>query len=106
MIFQAAIFEAVTTEVNSIEVPEWVFTEFALPYEKRNFRYGEMLNRNGKHVDLWGKNASVPDITRIETHQVYVPGRHIHAYRCEALHLGQIALIGMEDQNYEHWGKC
>ncbi len=40
VVFQAALFEAVTTEVNSIEVPEWVFTEFALPYEKRNFRYG------------------------------------------------------------------
>lgn len=106
VVFQAALFEAVTTEVNSIEVPEWVFTEFALPYEKRNFRYGEMLNRNGKHIDLWGKNASVPDITRIETQLwfMFLAGTYMHI-GCEALHLGQIALIGMEDSDFKHWGE-
>lgn len=92
--------------MNSIEVPEWVFAEFALPYEKRNFRYVEMLNRNGKYVDLWGNNASVPDITRTETQLwfMFLAGTYMHI-GCEALHLGQIALIGIEDSNFEHWGE-
>lgn len=106
VIFQAAIFEAITTEVNSIELPEWVFVEFGMPYEKRKFRYDEMLNRDGKYVDFWDKNSSVPDITRSETQMwfMFLAGTYMHI-GCEALHLGQIALIGMEDRNYEHWGK-
>ncbi len=65
-----------------------------------------MLNRNGKHVDLWGKNASVPDITRIETQLwfMFLAGTYMHI-GCEALHLGQIALIGMEDSDFKHWGE-
>jgi hypothetical protein len=106
VIFQAAIFEAITTEVNSIVIPEWVFDEFELPYEKRNFRYNEMLNQNGKYIDFWGKGSSVPDITRTETQLwfMFLAGTYMHI-GCEAIHLGQIALIGMEDPNFEYWAK-
>lgn len=104
VIFQAAIFEVITTEVNSIEVPNWVFSELALEYEKRNFIYEEMLNQNGKYVDFWNTNESVPDITRTETQLwfMFLAGTYMNI-GCEALHLGQIALIGMNDNNYEHW---
>ena len=106
VVFQAALFEAVSTQVNNIRIPEWVFVEFGMSAEQRNFRYDEMLNPSGKFVDFWGKGASVPDITQTETKLwfMFLAGSYINA-GCEALHLGQIALIGMEDQNYEHWAK-
>ena len=40
---QAACFEIVTTAVGHLPVPEWVFREFELPVEQRNFRYEAML---------------------------------------------------------------
>ncbi len=33
---------------------------------------------------------------------MFLAGSYINI-GCEALHLGQIALIGMEDQNYKQW---
>ncbi|MDD3751828.1 MAG: hypothetical protein WC446_02735 [Candidatus Paceibacterota bacterium] len=106
VVFQAAIFEAVSTEVNSIGIPEWVFIEFNLPFEKRNFNYYEMLNSNGKYKDFWGEGISVPDISKTETKLwfLFLAGTYLKI-GCEALHLGQIALIGMEDNNFKHWGE-
>ncbi len=106
VIFQAAIFEAVSTDVNNIKIPEWVFNEFNMPVEHRNFRYGDMLNKNGKFISFWGKNRSVPDITRLETQLwfMFLAGSYMKI-GCEALHMGQIALIGMEDHDYQEWAK-
>jgi len=104
VVFQAALFEAVSLDVNNIAIPEWVFTEFGIPVEQRNFRYNDMLNLEGKFVGFWGKRTSVPDITRTESKLwfMFLAGSYINI-GCEALHLGQIALIGMEDLAYEHW---
>ncbi len=71
MIFQAAIFEIVTTKVNSIPIPSWVFEEYELPIEERNFSYVNMLNQDGQYVDHWGSGASVPDISRLETRMFF-----------------------------------
>lgn len=104
VVFQAALFEAISTEVNSISIPEWVFMAFDLPEEQRNFRYTEMLNHNGRYIDFWGKGTSVPDITRTETQLwfMFLAGTYMNI-GCEALHLGQVALIGIEDKNFECW---
>ncbi len=106
VIFQAGLFEAVSVEVNNISIPEWVFAELGISAEQRNFRYDDMLNLNGKFVGFWDEKTSVPDITRTETQLwfIFLAGCYINT-GCEALHLGQIALIGMEDQNYGHWTK-
>lgn len=104
VVFQAALFEAISTEVNSISIPEWVFMAFDLPVEQRDFRYNEMLNRNGRYIDFWGKGTSVPDITRTETQLwfMFLAGTYMNI-GCEALHLGQVALIGREDNDFECW---
>jgi hypothetical protein len=104
VIFQAAVFEAVSERVNEIPVPGWVFREFSLPVEARNFRYADMLNLQGKLVNHWGKGSSVPDITRQEARLwlMYLCGTYMNL-GCEALHMGQIALIGMEDKGLEQW---
>ncbi|WP_298614447.1 hypothetical protein [uncultured Odoribacter sp.] len=104
VIFQAGTFEAVTREVNLLKIPDWVFIALGLPVEERNFSYEMMLNPEGKYVGLWGEGSSVPDITRVETQLwfMYLIGSYIQI-GCEAVHLGQVALIGMNDPDFETW---
>lgn len=104
LLLQAAIFEIVTTDVNKVPVPPWVFDEFGLPAESRNFRYDAMLFPNGKYLNLWGVGGSVPDITRVETKLwfYYLAAEYMNA-GCEAIHWGQVALIGAADPMHVHW---
>lgn len=104
VIFQAALFEQISEEVNTIPIPAWAFKALDYPAEKRHFRYNDMLNLQGKLVDHWSKGNSVPDITRKETQLwfLFLAGTYMDI-GCEALHLGQTALIGMEDPTLSHW---
>ena len=43
MVFQACLFEIITTDVNNVPIPEWVFRGFAMRYEERNFSYDAIL---------------------------------------------------------------
>ena len=106
VIFQAALFEMISPKVNQIKVPAWVFEEFDLPVENRTFRYESMLNPEGKMVNHWGRSGSVPDITQTETQLwlMFLAGTYMNI-GCEALHLGQIALIGMADPELHHWSE-
>ncbi|MCX8108214.1 MAG: hypothetical protein N3G20_05350 [Verrucomicrobiae bacterium] len=51
MILQACIFEIVTTQVEQVPVPAWVFAAFGRPAENRNFRYADMLYPDGRFKD-------------------------------------------------------
>jgi hypothetical protein len=104
LVLQAAIFEIVTKDVGKVPVPEWVFAEFSLPVESRNFRYEAMLFPDGRLIDHWQPGASVPDVTRPETKLwfFYLAAEYINA-GCEAIHWGQVALIGAADPKHEHW---
>src|SRR3546814_206623 len=97
MIFQACIFEIVTTHVDEVPVPAWVFEEFGLPAETRTFDYKAMLNQEGKMVNHWREGKSVPDITRPETKMwVYFLARKYIDTGIEAINFGQVEIIGME----------
>lgn len=104
VIFQAATFEAVYRTVNEVPVPAWAFEALGLPVEERRFDYASMLNRDGVYVDLWGEGASVPDITQVETQLwlIYLIGSYVDI-GCEAVHLGQVWLIGMNDREWQTW---
>lgn len=104
VIFQAAVFESVSGEVSQLSVPDWAFLALDRKVEVRNFRYEDMLNIRGKFLDHWGKGSSVPDITRPEAQLwlMYLCGVYMNL-GCEALHLGQIALMGMEDPDLHVW---
>ncbi len=104
IIFQGGIFEAVTPEVNLVAIPAWTFEALGLQPEQRHFRYDSMLNLKKTYVDHWGAGSSVPDITRVETKlwMMFLAGSYINI-GCEALHYGQIALVGMEDEGFKHW---
>ena len=105
VIFQAAAFEAVYKDgVNSIKIPEWTFLALGLPVEDRHFSYDMMLDDDGKSVNRWGENASVPDITKVETQLwfMFLIGSYVDI-GIEAIHLGQVSLIGMNDPELKVW---
>ncbi len=104
IILQAGIFEIVTANVNKIPIPPWVLAEFNQPAQPRNFIYENMIFENGRWVDHWGKQSSVPDISRLETRMwyFYLAGSYIQL-GFEALHLGQIMLITANDPGYQNF---
>lgn len=104
VIFQAAAFEAVYREVNELPIPAWTFEALGLPVEKRNFDYAQMLNRRGVYVDHWGPGGSVPDITQVESQLwlMYLIGSYVDI-GVEAVHLGQVYLMGMNDHAWQTW---
>jgi len=104
MVLQAGIFEIVTTDVEKVAIPDWVFVEFGLPVEKRTFRYSAMLFDDGRFRDHWQKGASVPDITKIETRMwFYYLARCYVDVGMEAIHWGQVALVGAADRDLAGW---
>lgn len=106
IIFQGCLFEIVTTDVNQVSIPAWVFQAYGLPVTSRNFNYNAMLNRQGKFVDHWRKGSSVPDISEQETQLwfYFLACSYINI-GCEAFHLGQVELIGMSDPGRDAWEK-
>ena len=117
IIFEACIFETVTESINHIKIPAWVFEDFGLKPEDRNFKMTSTLfpaidtNKDGEldtipGLNAMGLNAHIPDITRIE-HQMFVYYRATQYIDMgfEALHLGQVNLIGQNDPNDEVWTK-
>lgn len=104
LIFQGCLFEIVTEDVNKVKIPEWVFNDFNLPAQDRCFSYQSMLNENGTLVNHWHQGSSVPDISKTETQLwfYFLAGSYINI-GCEALHLGQESLIGMNDPDRSFW---
>lgn len=104
VILQAGIFEAIYEGVSQLPVPDWVFKEFGLPAEKRNFDYKAMLFKDGKYRDLWGLGGSVPDMSKLETRMwfFYRAKRYIDA-GYEAFHLGQVHLMNQDDPGDKGW---
>jgi hypothetical protein len=95
MVLQAGEFEIVTTNVEKIPVPDWVFEEFGLAPENRHFSYRKMLFRNGRFVNHWSEGASVPDMSQLETRMwFYFLDRSYIDVGMEAIHFGQVELIG------------
>lgn len=104
MILQAAEFEIVTTNVEGISVPDWVFTEFGQPAASRPFRYAEMLYPDGRFVNHWGNGSSVPDMSRLETRMwFYFLARNYIDVGIEAIHFGQVGLMDKNDSGHAGW---
>ena len=96
LLFEACLFEHVTTGVEGIPVPPETFEAYGLPVETRHFRYADMVSDFGR--DHWAPGRSVPDITKIETQMFFFTRacRYIEL-GYEAFHMGQIYLIGRLD---------
>jgi hypothetical protein len=104
MILQAAIFEAVSINVESIPIPAWVFEEFGLAPEARNFTFNDMYDVGGEFDDFWGENTAVPDMSKLETRMwfFFLAATYIDM-GIEALHLGQVDLMTRYDPGQVHW---
>ena len=104
IILQACVFEIVSRQVERLAVPEWAFKALDVPVEQRNFRYEDMLYASGRGRDQWGKDASVPDVSRPETKLwlYYLAASYIDA-GVEAIHFGQAELMNGNDPRSEHW---
>ncbi|MCQ2184038.1 MAG: hypothetical protein MJY62_01340 [Bacteroidales bacterium] len=94
IIFQAAVFEIVSTRVDQIAVPDWVFTAFGKTVQTRNFNYSKMCNPQGTNVNYWGTGASVPDMSQEEAQMwfYYMMVRYMET-GIEAIHCGQMELM-------------
>ena len=106
MILQACVFEIVTIQVEQIRVPDWAFTALGMPVEQRNFRYADMLYPDGKRKNQWGRDASVPDISRIETRLwFYFQAASYLDAGIEAIHFGQTEIMNGNDPGSEYWSQ-
>jgi len=104
MILQAAALEIVTGKVETVSIPARVFQAFGQPVENRTFRYHDMLFQDGNFVDHWGKNSSVPDMSRMETRLwfYYLATSYIDV-GIEAIHFGQVGLMDRNDPGHAGW---
>ena len=103
-ILQAACFEIVTTEVDQLPAPNWVFEAFGQPVETRHFRYDAMLYPDGKRKNHWAPGASVPDMSQLETQLwfLYLAAAYIDL-GVEAIHFGQVEIMDDRDPDHVHW---
>jgi hypothetical protein len=104
LVFEAAIFECVTTAVNDITIPAGVLVTFGQKVEDRCFRYSKMVHRWFRYRNQFGKGHSVPDMSRVEARMFFyhMACQHIDA-GYEGLHLGQVHLMAMHDKRWAHW---
>lgn len=107
MMLQCCVFECVRKEFcESIAIPEWVFKAFGKPYENRCFAMDKMLFADGRFTDHWGKDTCVPNIMSLEG-QMWIYYRACMYISCgiEAIHFGQVWLIGALDKDWQIWHK-
>ena len=103
MILEACVFETVNPRVNQIEIPERVFMALGQPVEKRNFRYEDMIYPEGQRRPM-GRNAQVPDESRIETRMwFYYQAITYIDLGCEGIHFGQVEIMNHNDPDNVHW---
>lgn len=104
MILQAGIYEIITKDVEKVSIPEWVFEEFGLQPEKRNFDYEAMIYPNGHGHNHWSKDASIPDMSQLETRMwfFYAAATYIDV-GIEAIHFGQVEIMDRNDPKHEYW---
>ncbi len=109
VICQAAVFEYVSATIETFWIPDYVWNEFGfygnqIPTNHR-LNYSDMLYSDGRYVDFWNPNASVPDITQVATQMwfYYMATRYI-SVGCEAIHFGQAEIMNEFDVgNKEYW---
>ena len=99
VVFQGCLFEQVSTDINKLKIPAWVFADFGLPVEDRTFSFAAIIKREGR-PDRGGGRGGVPIINNLETRLwfYYLAVSYINV-GCEAFHLGQVGLIGADDKD-------
>jgi hypothetical protein len=104
IVLQAAAFEIVTRGVETISIPQQVLQEFGQSVTNRTFHYPDMLYADGRFVNHWGGNGSVPDMSRLETRMwfYFLVASYIDV-GIEAVHFGQVGLMDKNDPGHAGW---
>lgn len=104
IILQACLFEIVTRGVENIPIPAWVFEEFQQEVVERNFDYDSMMYDDGRMKNMWGKDATPPDMSKLETRMYfYYMGRRYIDAGIESIHFGQYYLMNQKDPGNKFW---
>jgi len=102
MMLQSCIFETVGKGINNIPIPEWIFEEFDLLPEKRNFRFERMIYDNGYQGH--GNGCMPPDMSKTETRMwFYYCGRCYIDCGYENIHVGMIHQMDLNDPGHAGW---
>lgn len=106
MVLEACVFETVSPDVEQIPIPDWVFSALGQPVEKRNFIYTNMIYEALKQRRAMGRNAQVPDESRIET-QLWFYYQATSYIDCgfEGIHFGQVEIMNKNDPDNVHWAR-
>ena len=105
LVLQCCVFECVAKSFcESIIIPEWVFDAFGQPREARRFSYDKMGFPDGRFNNHWGADTCVPNIMSLEG-QMWIYYRACEYINCgiEAIHFGQVWLIGALDKDWAKW---
>src|ERR1039458_6673896 len=93
LILEACVFETVSPGVEQIPIPNWVFTALGQQVEKRNFIYTNMIYAAPEQRRSMGRNAQVPDESRIETQLwFYYQAATYIDIGFEGIHFGQVEI--------------
>jgi hypothetical protein len=104
MMLEACIFEIVTTQVEQVPVPSWVFSDLGMAVEQRNFRYQDIIYPSGRRRDQWSPGSSVPDVSRPEAKLwFYFLAASYIGMGFEGIHFGQVEIMNGNDPHLEHW---
>ena len=112
-VLQCCVFECVCKNFcENIVIPNWVYEAFNQPIpeenQKRRFSLEKMSFPDGRFNNHWGKDTGVPNILTLEGQMwlYYRACMYINC-GCEAIHFGQVWLIGAldKDKNWETWRK-
>jgi hypothetical protein len=106
MVLEACVFETVSPDVEQIPIPDWVFTALEQPVETRNFVFTNMIYTAVKQRRAMGRNAQVPDESRLETQLwfYYQAASYIDA-GFEGIHFGQVEIMNKNDPDNAHWAR-
>jgi hypothetical protein len=104
LMLQGAIFEIVSEDVATQQVPTWVSQAFDVAHQPRPFSYEAMLYPNRRFRDRWRKGASVPDMSQTETQMwfYFLAARYLDL-GVEAIHFGQVSLMDGRDKDHRAW---
>jgi hypothetical protein len=107
IVFQGCLFEHVSADVNNLMIPAWVFEAFGMQPVERNFNADAMTRRLNKNEEIMmksGKGGGTPVINNLETQLwfYFLAASYINI-GIEALHLGQVEMIGRDDPDKSYY---
>jgi hypothetical protein len=104
LILEACVFETVSPGVEQIPIPDWVFVALGQPVENRNFTYANMIYVKPEQRRAMGRNAQVPDESRMETQLwFYYQAASYIDIGFEGIHFGQVEIVNKNDRDNAHW---